>query len=199
MIEPFAPLYPWLRDALDDAQLVLAIAEPDEDDPRPALDARDVGDHLLDLRHGPTRYAVLRALADAGHARPWAIGQPWSPLTDEQAGRATAAILRAVGEDPSKPVGIVPDRILSEWFTPEDGDKPPRHYRHGGALAWREVVIGSDHSGRYVCICQNAWIVDLPWDGETPYTGPETGDAGRLAADNAARSMGCLMIEDLTP
>lgn len=193
MISPFAPLYPWLRDALGHQVVRSSAGLP-----------RFASSHYptpyeIDLRDLQTRTAVLRALHDAGHSRPWALGAPWSPLTDEQAGRATAEILRAVGEDPSRPIGMVPDRILSEWFTPEDGDKPPRHYRHGSALVWREVVIGSDHSGRYVCVCQNAWIADLPWDGETPYTGPETGDAGRLAADNAARTLGCLMLEDLTP
>ena len=193
MISPFAPLYPWLRAALGGVFVRL-----ENGGLYPAHDAlaKRMDANLCDLQ---TRAAVLRALADTGHSRPWALGQPWSPLTDEQAGRATAEILRAVGEDPSRPIGMVPDRILSEWFTPEDGDKPPRHYRHGSALVWREVVIGSDHSGRYVCVCQNAWIADLPWDGETPYTGPETGDAGRLAADNAARNLGCLFIEELTP
>lgn len=193
MIEPFVPLYPWLRDALDDAQLVLAIAEPDEDDPRPALDARDVGDHLLDLRHGPTRYAVLRALHDVGHSRPWALGAPWSPLTDEQAGRAAAEILRAVGEDPSKPVGVVPICVLSPWLTDRHGQSLREPL---GVALWPFV---NDY-GWYISEYRNGRHYRDVTGSSGPHATPDnTDDAGRLAADTAARALGCLMIEDLTP
>lgn len=188
MIEPFAPLYPWLRDALDDAQLVLAIAEPDEDDPRPALDARDVGDHLLALSHGPTRYAVLRAIADAGHARPWAIGAPWSPLTDEQAGRATAAILRAVGEDPSKPAGVVPVCVLTALRLIRgavNGCKESGAVK--GCYSTRGVP-GFEYHPKFnqIRLCNIGTQTFMP---------AETEDA----AVKTVRSLGCLMIEDLTP
>ena len=93
MISPFAPLYPWLIAACNGYAWTSNESYPDAVEPTPET--------LIDLRHGPTRYAVLRALADAGHSRPWALGAPWSSLTDEQAGRATAAILRAIGADPT--------------------------------------------------------------------------------------------------
>ena len=93
MISPFAPLYPWLIAACNGYAWTSNESYPDAVEPTPET--------LIDLRHGPTRYAVLRALAAAGHSRPWALGAPWSSLTDEQAGRVTAAILRAIGADPT--------------------------------------------------------------------------------------------------
>lgn len=237
MIEPFAPLYPWLREALDK----IRIRCPNTDYRFPACPkcsktmepVRQVGGHLsreqfdsvkagdwmcgchnndrgraprgyywehelppttwIDLRHGPTRYAVLRALADVGHSRPWALGAPWSPLADEQAGRATAAILRAVGEDSSKLAGVVPVCVLSPWLLDQHGQSIREPL---GTGLWSFV---NDH-GWYISEYRNGrHHRDITGSHEPEATPDNTGEPGRLAADNAARSLGCLMIEDLTP
>lgn len=183
MIEPLAPLYPWLRDALGHQVVRWSAGLP-----------RFASSHYptpyeIDLRDLQTRAAVLRALADAGHSRPWALGVPWSPLTDEQAGRAAAAILRAIGEDPSKPVGVVPVCVAGRWEASITFDQWFRYRVSGGRGHCAMVHVHSD-----------GWRVDVNI-GPDPLRarGPEIGDAGRRAADNAARSMGCLMIEELTP
>lgn len=201
ILSPFAPLLPWLLSAVmfdtpmcirpNGRARLVSIQRSRADGPtqyrfaehRPTW-TNETPD--LDLRHGPTRYAILRALADAGHSRPWALGAPWSLLTDEQAGRATAEIVRAVGEDPRKPARVVPVCVLGAWkpcyarvFSQSTGrmeDERPH-------LVGARIPHG---------IGERGWLAGAQ-------DGPETGEPGRIAADNAARALGCLMIEDLTP
>ena len=177
MISPFAPLYPWLVAACEGSAWTSTVTYPHAVEPTAACS--------IDLRHGPTRYAVLRALAEAGHDRPWALGAPWSALTDEQAGRVTAEIVRAVGADPGAPVGVVPVCVVEAW----SNGSPARRRRYAGIRGPLPELFSA------------GWYVSLPNDISSALweRGPETGEPGRLAADNAARALGCIMIEDITP
>lgn len=182
MLSPFAPLYPWLKyplagDTVSNNMGIPIVVGMGHD--------RDI---MIDLRDSQTRVIVLRALADAGHARPWALGSIWSPLTDEQAGRVTAEIVRAVGADPSKPAGVVPSCVLGAW-------------RQGGTIHRRHIHTGDVF--RCATVNYAGWYLKGILRGTSPNgchaEGSETGEPGRLAADTAARALGCIMIEDITP
>lgn len=202
MISPIASLYPWLSDLL--GYSVVRGCEGFTRDELP----HNGRPRQIDCRHLQTRVAALRCLHDVEHSRPWALGQPWSPLTDEQAGRATAEILRAVGEDPSNPAGVVPIAILDDY---EDGfSRGKRHFRRRLHEAlWHNYLVyhqfqihevfEAPHQEDGVSIGWHIAGVIASTSKDIVIYGPEIGDAGRLAADNAARALGCLMIEDLTP
>ena len=64
---------------------------------------------------------------------------------------------------------------------------------------WREISFGDNHHGRYVCIFDEGWLVDRWMPNGAPNEGPETGLAGKIAADTAARRSGALLWEDITP
>lgn len=153
----------------------------------------------LDLRHFSTRAVVLQVLNTYGYCYPWALGGIWSDLSDEQAGRAVAEILRRIGSEPKRPVEALPFGVLSEWMEPEEGDKPPKSIYRGKALAWREVVIGNDDGGRYACVFEHSWLADFRPPEGVKVEGSETGLAGRIAADRAARDSGAIFWEEITP
>lgn len=153
---------------------------------------------MLDLRHFATRAIVLQTLATHDHYYSWALGGIWSDLTDEQAGRIVAEIVRQVGADPKNPPEVLPFGVLSEWLEPEEGDKPPKHITRGRALAWREVVIGNDDGGRYACVFEYSWLADFRPPKGVKEEGQETGIAGRVAADHAARASGAIFWEEIT-
>lgn len=140
----------------------------------------------LDLRDGVVRYVVLRALEQLGHARPWALGPSWSPLTDAQAGCALAAILRAVGPDPAKPVAVVPVGVLGPWGPCRWQDEDPP------ACAVRPVVCGdykADAAWRNLC---------FEWpDGSTGRHPHQDLSRDRASADAAARAAGALFLDEL--
>ena len=80
---PYATLWPWIREAP-------IHPENNRDDAEDAwATIRDSSD-IIDCRHVMVRVAVLRALALRGHPVLFALGAPWSALTDEQKDKATA-------------------------------------------------------------------------------------------------------------
>lgn len=153
----------------------------------------------LDLRHFATRAVVLQVLSTYGYSYPWVLGEIWSDLTNEQAGRVAAEIVRRAGADPKNPSEVLPFGVLSEWLEPEEGDKPPKHITRGRALAWREVVIGNDDGGRYACVFEYSWLADFRPPEGVKVEGRETGLAGRVATDRAARASGAIFWEEITP
>lgn len=120
-------------------------------------------DYRADLTHFPTRGHVLEALAREGHRYPWALGSIWSVLTDEQAGRLTAEIVRRVGPDPKAAGGgypVVPG-VLSEWSEAvfhRVGFGPYNGYA-------RSVIVGLS-PGKNVCtVDQWGWRVGIHVNG----------------------------------
>lgn len=190
LLSPFAPLYPWL----DACTLSLAPIDPPFNVSDLAVDCRDIANRL----------AILQTLATHGccHRLPWALGGIWSSLTDEQAGRVTAAIVRAIGADPKRPAKAIPFGVLSEWITPEElaeGSKPPRSHRFGVAVKWRVLVLGNDDGGRYSGLFPAGWIADFRAPEDVRYMGDERGEEGKAAADEAATASGALLWEQITP
>lgn len=192
MLSPFAPLYLWLKyplagDTVSNNMGIPIVVGMGHD--------RDI---MIDLRDLQTRVIVLHALANAGHSRPWALGSIWSPLTDEQAGRVCAEIVRAVGENPSKPVGVVPVCVLGKWPADEltaqvrplmFGDPPPSQNLDG--VAAFHNTMPANHSGLVL------YRITAAMERQGGY--PKTRAEQRQCADAAARVLGCIMIEDVTP
>lgn len=178
---PFAPLEAWLTTALGHQIVRSSLKLPR------IVSSIYPTPYDIDLRDLQTRAAVLRALHDVGISRPWALGAPWSPLTDEQAGRATAAILRAVGADPSKPAGVVPVCVLGEWRTKLDRGH------------WRDSIAGPHVHAFY----STGWHVAIRASAGGPPAafreGFDRGPEAREPCEAAARALGCIMIEDITP
>lgn len=181
LISPLAPLYPWLFKALDlhwdrlgsRSGFVIHYREP------PELEE-------LDLSHGVTRYAVLRAaIHEIGPGLPtfrWALGEPWSRLADEQAGRVAAEVIRRIGPDPSRPQAKLPVCLLGVWT---DSAGSP----------WSRLQRYEDKPGGRVCIDrgEDGWEVRMGTYGR----GPEIGPAGRAAADAYAIGQGAILVEQI--
>lgn len=142
----------------------------------------------LNLRDGPTRYLVIRAAISAiGPGLPtfrWALGEPWSRLTDEEAGRVAAEVVRRIGPDPSAPVGHLPVCLLGVWT--DTTGRP-----------WSRLELYETRSGARRCIDHGAggWEVRLG----NYRRGAKTGEAGRAAADAYAISQGAILIEQIRP
>ena len=204
LLSPFAPIHEWLREHL--RLWIVRFIKADNFSTTThrsrVLDVEDAEDWSLDCRDPATRFAILSALADHSILRPWALGGIWSSLTDEQAGRVTAEVVRALGADPANPSSIIPFGILSEWLTPADlaeDSKPPRSHRYGVALEWRVLVLGNDDGGRYSGVFRAGWIADFRPPEGVRYMGDERGDEGKTAADEAAIASGALLWEQITP
>jgi hypothetical protein len=134
--QPCAPLYGWVKGVLVKASLLqfsfygfaegpIAVAT---DVDRARREGRDhERGHFVDLRHGQVRYALLRAMEDAGHICAWALGVPWTPLTDEQAGRLVAEMIRRLGpgaEVPKVPRAPLPVSVLGRvWVSLRTGEE----------------------------------------------------------------------------
>lgn len=196
ILSPFAPLFPWL---FRDHRLPGFLYRIFPEDCRPLGEA-DIGtpsDRLIDgidLRELATRAVVLRALAAHGHARPWALGEGFgSDLTAEQAGRVVAEMVRRVGPDPGKPVGVIPTFVSLPWVE----NIPNRYWLRrqynatgGGPMAgcWANSGTPGDNCG---------WAV---WTFNTTHaSGAEGGALGRDVCDLAIRNMGGLLWEQVTP
>jgi hypothetical protein len=151
----------------------------------------------LDLRHFPTRAVILAALAEKGHRFPWALGGIWSSLTDEQAGRLTAELIRRIGPDPLKPAATLPRCVLSRWEHSSHNDDWSRSLQVGEG--WR--VFGDD----YPHVSSEREDMQIPgcvgwgfgWGSKR--LGPEVGEAGRNAVDLHVLAKGNILIEQLTP
>ena len=173
---PYATLWPWIRgapihptsDATDYAWATI----------------RDSSD-IIDCRHVMVRVAVLRAIALHGHPVLFALGAPWSALTDEQAGRLTAEIVRRVGAHPATPKGVLPTGVLGARI---------RQERAGpGWVDTRPVIAGSPPVPHTIRGIRGGWW----WCGTE--RGPESGEEGVAAAEKRAMAMGAIMIEQITP
>jgi hypothetical protein len=68
---------------------------------------------VLDLRHAPTRLAVLLNIAAAGTqlghdwARPWMLQVPWAGEEENLAARCVVAALQAIERDKTPPIGVL--------------------------------------------------------------------------------------------
>jgi hypothetical protein len=125
-----------------------------------------------------------------GHCFPWALGSIWSILTDEQAGRLTAEIVRRVGPDPKVPSGVMPNGVLD--FS----------RRKQGAGAYRNSYIDSRSKLVGNPCCPSSENGGYPgFRGWTCgfHSGPETGDAGQAAAERCAMGLGAILVEQVTP
>ena len=190
LLSPFAPLYPWLYDALNVMAPVHVVYGPLTD---------DAPVEVIDLRDLQTRAVILSAVATVGHSLPWALGGIWSPLTDEQAGRVVAEAIRRVGEDPGKPAGVVPIGVLLPWAHPtEDGicidrkwmlpkGRNHKHYEYYTRTYLRRYGTNEAFGG---------WNVNL---GKLRHFEPVIGQEGRDAADAYAFANGALLWEQVTP
>jgi hypothetical protein len=169
VFSPFAPLWTWL--ALGDhyvrASNGLMILR--------ALE--------IDLRDIQTRAIVLHALAQHGHRFPWALGSIWSTLTDEQAGRLTAEIVRRIGPDPSAPTGVIPVVVLGPW---QDGKR----------CSQRRPIVPFDSGIDQIYVIE---VNSRGWLRYFDHGGPETDVAGKRAAEHWAARGGSILIEQLTP
>lgn len=195
LLSPFAPVHNWLCRALrigwDGSRLqtrglAIHFREPPQREE-------------LDLRDFITRAVTLRALAEAGHPRPWALGSCWSSLTDEQAGRVVAETIRRVGEDPGKPCGVVPIGVLGPREVHTGAGLYPGVARYGRPIlvgkppmptAYGWVNNRKPSSGREHML--QTWFCG----GDS---GPEKGDAGIAASEACAMSKGALLWEQITP
>lgn len=174
---PYATLWPWIRgapihptsDATDYAWATI----------------RDSSD-IIDCRHVMVMVAVLRALALHGHPVLFALGAPWSALTDEQAGRLTAEIVRRVGAHPATPKGVLPVGVLGPRVGGV-GAVPTRWF-------WtRDALVGAPSIPEaYGGLCVAGWFCGERY-------GSETGADGMALAERAAIEMGAVMIEQITP
>lgn len=147
----------------------------------------------LDLLDLPTRAAVLLALHDEGTARgkswsrPWMLGGIWSPLDDFQAARCVVAAIVAVEAGREPPVGV-----LGPW---QARGAIRDHVRDllTGSVEGRALAY--DDAGEELPFTLSGWLAIRWTDGQrAPRSGPETGEAGRLAADAAARDLGLLLV-----
>lgn len=132
---PFAPLWGWLKRSMRGYHALMT--------PHGYVPVADAVSHpdlmrVIDLRDLPTRAVVLRALAPIYEARRllpphWALGEGWSALTAEQAGRVVAEMVRRVGADPAVVGEVLPVGVRGP-------------YRRQGDRSWREVVAGDPSS-----------------------------------------------------
>ena len=177
---PFCPLYPWL----DACTLSLAPIDPPFNVTDLAVDCRDIGNRL----------AILQILATHGHRHPWALGGIWSALTDEQAGRVVAEIVRRIGPDITRPADLHPVTVLGPWTRESTAGQYP------GVTPNERAMLFPTHKAGYALYRE----LDLRtakrhggWRMGT-LTGQESDEAGRGAADTAARHSGALLWEDMT-
>lgn len=175
---PYATLWPWIREAP-------LHPENNRDDAEDAwATIRDSSD-IIDCRHVMVRVAVLRALALRGHPVLFALGAPWSALTDEQAGRLTAEIVRRVGAHPATPKGVLPTGVL--------GARMRRDTVGRGWIDTRPVIAGSPPVPHTIRGIRGGWW----WCGNE--RGPESEEEGVAAAEKRAMEMGAILIEQITP
>ena len=176
LLSPFAPLHPWLYDALNAMAPVHVVYGPLTD---------DAPVEVIDLRDLQTRAVVLSALAAAGYSLPWALGGIWSPLSNEQAGRVVAEVLRRVGEDPGKPAGVVPICVMGKWS--------PHHIEQVAGDGLHGLVRGRGKTAGW-----RLWNGGYA-DSQIVGAGPDTGNAGRAALLDCAMNKGALLLEQVTP
>jgi hypothetical protein len=179
VMSPYATLWPWIREAPIHPE---NNREDAEDEWHTISEPGDI----IDCRHVMVRVAVLRALALYGHPVLFALGAPWSALTDEQAGRLAAEIVRRVGAHPATPKGVLPTGVLGPriggvWTV------PTRWFWTRDALAGYPVVPKA-----YGGLCATGWFC-----GER--CGGETGAEGWALAEQAAAEGGAIFIEQITP
>ena len=199
LLSPFAPLWPWLVPNRE-SRIPGFLYRIFPDDCRP-LGPADIGtpsERLIDgidLRDLAIRAVVLRALAAHGHARPWALGEGWSDLTAEQAGRVVAEMVRRVGADPAKPVGVIPVAVLGARYRERGMSHEHRVSVAGEAFiaavfgeredlhpAWM-IRRASTHVPLAEMARQPGW---MPWDAQE-------------SCDAACVERGMLLWEQVTP
>lgn len=176
LLSPFAPLHPWLYDALNVMAPVHVVYGPLTD---------DAPVEVIDLRDLQTRAVVLSALATVGHSLPWALGGIWSPLSNEQAGRVVAEAIRRVGEEPREPSASVPSAIVQAWSGHQEG------------IRYRQFWTPHDTYKRAATVAPNGWRAAASREGYCD--GPEGGEEGRNLADAALIQLGALLWEQVTP
>lgn len=184
LLSPFAPLFPWLESSFSGSHVW--------------VDRVTVNDVLsIDLRPLAVRVAVLAVLLrDYGHARPWALGEGFgSDLTPEQAGRVVAEMVRGVGADPAKPVGVIPVAVLGARYRERGMSHEHRVSVAGEAFiaavfggredihpAWM-IRRASTHVPLAEMARQPGW---MPWDAQE-------------SCDAACVERGMLLWEQVTP
>lgn len=151
-------------------------------------------DYRADLTHFPTRGHVLVALATYGHHFPWAAGSIWSPLTDDQAGRLTAEIVRRVGPDPKAPARVLPNGVLGPVIRHEGAGLYPGVYQESRRELVGSPYCPSSEGGKR----QRGYPGPRGWSCG-PHQGQETGDLGRAMAERRAMDLGAILVEQITP
>lgn len=162
---------------------------------------RRSANYRADCTHFATRAVIVRLLHDLGfEGVGWAAGHPWSSLTDEQAGRVVAEMVRRIGSDPRAaahlPVGVLglPSDSITDrlgWW----GRRRTQLAGEGGACSWfRDDCHDQQKEG---------WRFEIY---KTPYgaekidlSGPDFGDDGQRLAEKAAQMHGYLLVEQVTP
>jgi hypothetical protein len=201
LLSPFATLHPWLAEAIH-LECVRFVRDLGSRSHRcPVYEGLHLEGWQIDLRHFATRSVVVRAIADHGFSSiGWAAGRPWSKLTDEQAGRVVAEIVRRIGSDP-KTAAHLPRGVLA---LPHDSitDRSGWWLRHrtviageGAACSW----FRDDCNGRQ----KNGWrfeIYKTPYSAEKiDLSGPDFGNDGQRLSEKAAQMHGYLLVEQITP
>lgn len=188
LLSPYAPLWPWLKSALDAAPVFLAGG--------PAhLGTGPLGDtETVYCRPLAVRVQVLATLDAHGHRFPWALGSIWSPLTDDQAGRLTAEIVRRVGPDPKAPAQVLPNGVLGPVIRHEGAGLYSGVYQE-----YRRELVGSPY-----CTSSEGGKRQRGYPGPRgwscgPHQGQETGDLGRAMAERRAMDLGAILVEQITP
>lgn len=169
---PCAPLYDWVKRVLVKASLLqfsfygfaegpIAMAT-DVDRARREGRDHELG-HFVDLRHGQVRYALLRAMEDAGHTCAWALGLPWTTLTDEQAGRLVAEMIRRLGpgaEVPKVPRAPLPVAVLGRvWYDDREAEE-----RRTSLAASKIVRVALGRAGRVQVVGGAGLGFEPAWD-----------------------------------
>jgi hypothetical protein len=189
---PTVVLFPWLDRLLAGAGLLqrafygLAgspiLSARDVDRARQEGRDADLG-HFVDLRHGTVRYTVLRELEAVGHPCAWALGLPWTPLSDEQAGRLAAEMIRRLGpgvEVPKVPREPLPVAVLGPaWY--DDSKAEERRT----SLAAVKVVRVAFTPGRVTVVGSAGQNFVPAWD-----------EQGRPVWRSSST---VILVEDLTP
>lgn len=138
LLSPYAPNYDWLHARVEPWAPMIHSGDSDEE---PALNAWAKPGELLDLRHGPTRYSVIRAFHQGALDLQWALGSPFSNLSDEQAGRVVAYALSVMGEVWDSNGHGQPRLVLGIWRDWGSAGCRPQY-----KSCAREVIAGSGPS-----------------------------------------------------
>ena len=207
LLSPYAPLYPWLGFVTRDRGVSLTLCGRGYQEEAAGLIPSTMWTAVLntptgepippveiDMRDLDVRVLVLEWIATYGHAYPWALGAIWSPLTDEQAGRLTAEIVRRVGPDPKVPAQVMPNGVLGPVIRHEGAGLYPGVYQESRRELVGSPYCPSSEGGKR----QRGYPGPRGWSCG-PHQGRQTDDLGRAMAERRAMDLGAILVEQITP